>query len=119
MRNLLEYNWIAVTGACLMIETKKFIELGQFDEKLPIAYNDIELCFRAINAGLYNIVCSAVSLIHHESVSRGVDHIDPKKMNRLVLERKYLYTKHPSYFQNDPFYNPNLHPNGINFEVAS
>ncbi|WKN23565.1 glycosyltransferase [Azotobacter vinelandii] len=117
MRNLLEYNWLAVTGACLMMESHKFNELGGFDEGLPVAYNDIELCMRAVEKGYYNLVCQAVTLTHHESVSRGLDHLDPVKFARLQGELRHLYDMHPNFFQHDPFHNPNLHPNGINFEV--
>ncbi|MCJ1880852.1 glycosyltransferase [Pseudomonas nitroreducens] len=117
MRNLLEYNWMAVTGACLMIERSKFEAIGGFDESFPIAYNDIELCFRALDHGYYNVVCQAVTLTHHESVSRGLDHVDPAKLARLQNELARLYQKHPQYYQHDPFHNPNLHPCGLNFEV--
>lgn len=118
MRNVLDYNWIAVTGACLMIERTKFDRVGQFDESFPIAYNDIELCFRNVDEGYYNIVCQAVELYHHESVSRGIDHLDNAKAQRLLNEKRRLYEKHPRYYQYDPFFNINLHPNGINFEVG-
>jgi len=117
MRNLLEYNWLAVTGACLMMEAAKFNALGGFDESLPIAYNDIDICMRAVKSGYYNVVCQAVTLIHHESISRGVDHIDPVKHARLRGELRHLYDLNPEFFQYDPFHNVNLHPNGINFEV--
>jgi GT2 family glycosyltransferase len=119
MRNLLEYNWLAVTGACLMMEASKFNALGGFDVTLPIAYNDIELCLRSVEKGFYNVVCQAVTLIHHESVSRGLDHVDPLKLQRLQKELGYLYSIHPGYFQYDPFHNPNLHPSGLNFEVPA
>jgi GT2 family glycosyltransferase len=118
MRNLLEYNWLAVTGACLMVERTKFQSVGGFDEIFPIAYNDIDLCLSLRNTGLYNLVCQAVSLIHHESVSRGLDNLSVVKQARLQQEKRRLFDKHPYYFQYDPFHNPNLHPNGINFEVA-
>ncbi len=119
MRNLLEYNWLAVTGACLMMEASKFNALGGFDVTLPIAYNDIELCLRSVEKGFYNVVCQAVTLIHHESVSRGLDHVDPLKLKRLQKELGHLYSIHPGYFQYDPFHNPNLHPSGLNFEVPA
>jgi len=119
MRNLLEYNWLAVTGACLMVSRDKFFSLDGFCESLPIAYNDIDLCMRLRDSGFYNVVCQAVRLTHHESVSRGVDHIDPVKMVRLRREKAHLYERNYKYFQYDPFYNLNLHPNGINFEVAA
>ncbi|MNT42234.1 N-acetylglucosaminyl-diphospho-decaprenol L-rhamnosyltransferase [compost metagenome] len=119
MRNLLEYNWVAVTGACLMIERQKFLQIGGFCEDLPVAYNDVDLCLRLLDVGLYNVVCQAVRLVHHESVSRGMDHLDPVKRERLERELAYLYEKNPAYFQHDPFHNPNLHPNGLNFEVPA
>lgn len=119
MRNLLEYNWLAVTGACLMVERRKFESIGGFDETLPIAYNDVELCFRLHEAGFYNVVCQSVSLIHHESVSRGADHLSAEKRARLERDKRRLFTLHPDYFQYDPFHSPNLHPNGINFEIAA
>jgi GT2 family glycosyltransferase len=118
MRCLLEYNWLAVTAACLMMDAKKFRELGQFDESFAVAYNDVELCFRAAAAGLYNVNVQAVTLLHHESLSRGNDHIDPAKMERLVRELKRLDETHPVYCKRDPFYNPNLHRGKVNFELA-
>lgn len=117
MRNLLEYNWLAVTGACLMLERRKFLAVGGFDESFPVAYNDVDLCFRLHDAGLYNVVCQAVHVRHYESQSRGLDHLEATKRQRLKDDMRRLYTVHPRYFQYDPFYNPNLHPNGINFEL--
>jgi O-antigen biosynthesis protein len=117
MRNLLEYDWIAVTGACLMIERKKFISVGGFDETLPVAYNDIELCMRLHTSGYYNVVCQAVHLIHHESFSRGLDSSSPEKQDRLKRDYRRLCTIHPRYFQFDPFFNPNLSPNSVYFEI--
>nr|WP_294505709.1 glycosyltransferase family 2 protein [uncultured Rhodopila sp.] len=112
MRGLLEYNWIAVTGACLMIERRKFDAVGGFNECLPIAYNDVDLCFKLIGSGFYNVTCSAVELVHHESMSRGSDHLSPEKLARLAAERKYLYKRHPHFNKRDPFYSHKLGPDG-------
>ena len=98
-----------------MVERQKFIEGGCFNEDLPIAYNDRDLCMR-LNAAYYNVVCQAVRLTHYESVSRGVDDVDSKKKARLLRDRVKLYELNPHYFQYDPFHSPNLHPNGVNFE---
>ena len=117
MRNLLEYNWLAVTGACLMLDAEKFNKIGGFNENFPVAYNDVDLCMRLCDAGFYNTVCQAVRLTHHESVSRGYDSIDSGKIKRLQKELNRLYKAHPKYFQRDPFFSPNLHPEGANFEV--
>ena len=69
--------------------------------------------------GFYNVVCQAVTLIHHESVSRGSDHVDPVKQTRLYKELCRLYDIYPEYYQYDPFHNPNLDPCGLNFEVPN
>jgi GT2 family glycosyltransferase len=112
LRSLVEYNWIAVTGACLMIERSKFDAAGGFDESLPIAYNDVKLCFDLLDAGWYNVTCSAVELLHYESKTRGLDHMSREKLARLAAERKYLYGKHPHFFQRDPFYSSRLRADG-------
>ena len=119
MRNLLEYNWLAVTGACLMVERKKFDAVAGFCESLPVAYNDIDFCIRLRDAGLYNVVCQAVRLTHHESASRGLDHIAPEKWARLMRDLAHFYERNPRYFQHDPFHNPNLLSTGMNFEVPA
>ena len=105
-RNKMEYNWIAVTAACLCIKRAKFDGVGGFDETFPVAYNDVELCFRLCEAGLYNVVRNDVILYHYESVSRGNDAVDKEKIKRLARELGRLYKKHPNFDRRDPFYNP-------------
>lgn len=118
-RNLHEHNWLAVTGACMVIEKRKFESAGGFDEDLPIAYNDVALCFSLAELGLYQVVCPGVRLIHHESTSRGSDDGDPLRQLRLKHERQVLYAKHPSFFTRDPFYNVNFETReGALFKVA-
>lgn len=119
MRNLLEYDWVAVTGACLMVERTKFEVIGGFDESFPIAYNDVEICFRLVEKGLFNLVCPTVELLHHESLSRGHDDQTPERRARLNAERQRLYIGHPQFMMHDPFYNPNLHPNRLHFELPA
>lgn len=110
-RNYMNYNMIAVTGACLLVSKDKYLEVGMMDESLPVAYNDIDLCFALYEHGYYNVIRNDVQLFHHESVSRGYDTISEEKMQRLERERNYLYKKHPDLDGKDPFYNPNLPPN--------
>lgn len=117
-RNMLEYDWVAVTGACLMIDRRKFEEIGGFDETFPIAYNDVDVCFRLIEHGFYNVVCPAAELIHYESLSRGCDNKNVEKQQRLRQERLFLYHKHPHFLMHDPFHNPNLAPNDLWFSLA-
>ncbi|AYY96514.1 glycosyltransferase [Burkholderia multivorans] len=118
-RNLLEYNWIGVTGACLMLSREKFNRINGFDEAFPVAYNDVDLCFRLIKSGLYNVVCPGVELIHYESLSRGRDDANNEKIRRLARDKERLYLKHPDFFMFDPFHNPNLDQRDPNFVIPA
>lgn len=104
----MDCNYSAVTGACLMLSRKKFEEIGGFDEKLPVAYNDVDLCFKLVEHGYYNVIRNDVQLIHYESVSRGSDMANTKKMERLKKERNALYQAHPYFDGYDPFFSENM-----------
>lgn len=118
-RNLLTYNYIAVTGACLMTNRHKFENAGRFKEALTVAYNDVELCFCYIEEGFYNCVVNDALLYHYESFSRGNDLKDPAKLKRLAKERNTLYTLHPNFKNKDPFYNINLTQRKTDFSPVS
>lgn len=107
--NWLDYDCIAVTGACLMVSEKIFNQMGGFDESFPVAYNDIDLCFKIHEAGYYNVIRNDVVAYHHESLSRGTDMIDDTKRLRLSGEGKALYRKHPGLKEYDPYLNKYLH----------
>lgn len=102
------HNFLGVTGACLMISRAKYEELGGFPEDLPVAFNDVDLCYRAHEAGYYNVCCNHVWLRHHESLSRGDDNADPKKIERLTREYEQLMKRHIALYNKDPFYSPHL-----------
>lgn len=94
-KNCLDYNYDAVTAACLLISKINFEETGGFDETFPISYNDVDLCYSLREKGLRNVVRTDAILLHHESVSRGLDAKQKEKMDRLLQERRSLYHKHP------------------------
>ena len=107
-RNKIEYNYSAVTAACLMVTRRKYLEAGGLDESFAVAYNDVKFCFDLLDKGYYNVVRADAVLYHHESLSRGSDVLDEAKYKRLVNERRRLYTAYPDLQGKDPFYNPNL-----------
>jgi GT2 family glycosyltransferase/glycosyltransferase involved in cell wall biosynthesis len=97
----------AVTGACLAVRKNVFDELGGLDEKLAVAFNDVDFCLSALQAGYRNIYVHDVWLRHFESKSRGVDDTTAK-VDIFIGEANYARRKHPALFSADPFYNPNL-----------
>lgn len=104
-RNRNAVNVLAVTGACLMMKKSVFMECGGFCEELPVAFNDVDLCFTLHEKGYYNVVMNDVFLYHHESLSRGDDE-SPEKLRRLRKECRRLYERHPDLKGTDPFYHP-------------
>lgn len=115
-RNRLDYNCLAVTAACMMVEKRKFEQVGGFDEAFAVAFNDVELCFRLREAGYQNVLRNDVCLVHHESASRGSDFRDEGKLRRLIAERTLLWEKHPLYADGrDPFYSVHLAPDRTDF----
>ncbi len=71
-RNILDYNYIS-NGALLLHESRQVLDVNGFDETFPIAYNDVELCFKLVEKGYYNVLRNDVKLVHHESIRRGYD----------------------------------------------
>ncbi len=97
------YNFSAVTGACLMVEKKKYKDVGGLDEKLTVALNDMDLCLKLLNKGYYNICLNNITMFHFESKSRGYDeNIDNN--NRLNIERIYMKNKWGKDFELDKYY---------------
>lgn len=107
--NRVDFNCSAVTGACLLVSRDKFEEAGRFDEHLPVAYNDVSLCFSLIEKGYYNVIRNDVTAYHHESLSRGNDHLNEEKLFRLSKELMRLYHRFPAFDEKDPFLNSRLH----------
>jgi GT2 family glycosyltransferase/glycosyltransferase involved in cell wall biosynthesis len=64
---------LAVTGACMYLTRAARERVGLFDERYPMAYEDVDLCLRCWQAGLRVLYFPAASLYHHESVTRGTD----------------------------------------------
>lgn len=107
-RNLGVHNMLAVTGACLMVRTAVFRQVGGFAEKLAVAFNDVDLCYRIYEEGYYNIQRNDVKLFHHESLSRGKDGESAEKQQRLLKEKDILYERHQEIYGKDPFYHKYL-----------
>ena len=102
------HNMIGATAACLLVSRKKFLEVGGFPEDLAVAFNDVDLCYKVHEKGYYNVCCNHIFLYHHESLTRGLDNLDPKKMERLAVEGDTLMSRHAHLYNWDPFYSPHL-----------
>ena len=113
-------NMTAVTAACMMMRKKVFQQVGGFDEKLAVAFNDVDLCMRIGEMGYKIVYNPKARLYHHESKSRGTDQMSEEKAKRFGKESLWIRKKHyRSMVQGDPYYNPNLSIDNDDYEVGS
>ena len=112
----LTQNVSAVTGACLMIKKQIYEEAGGLEERyLSVAFNDIDFCIRLREKGLLNIYEPAAVLYHHESISRGYEDSEEKKM-RFSSEVRYMMFRHAvTLAEVDPYFSPSLSPHSEAF----
>lgn len=116
MRAVLNYNYSAVTGACLMTKKRLFVEVGGFDENLKVAFNDIDFCLK-IRQRNKLVVYNAFSLwYHYESVSRGYEN-SIEKIRRLNNETSIFQEKWKNELNRDPYYNDNFKDDRYLFKV--
>ncbi len=98
----------ANTAACLVVRRAVFLEVGGFDEaKLPIAFNDVDLCLRIGQRGLRHVWTPFAELLHHESASRGKDH-SPENVALSDSENYHMRKAWGILLDSDPFFNPNF-----------
>lgn len=106
-RALLRNTLSAVTAACLLIRTSIYREVGGLDEKLVVAFNDVDFCLRVREAGYRNVWTPFAELYHHESASRGYEDT-PEKIARFGSEMEFVRDRWGDALLCDPFYSPNL-----------
>ncbi len=64
---------LAVTGACMYVRREVLERVGLLDERYAMAYEDVDWCLRAWQAGFRVMYFPAAQLVHHESVTRGTE----------------------------------------------
>ena len=108
----------AVTAACMMTWRKLYLDMDGLDENnLSVAFNDVDYCLRAREAGYRVVWTPYAELYHHESVSRGKDDT-PEKKRRAKREAAYMRKRWGSALTHDPFYNPNLSYQRADFSLS-
>ena len=62
---------LAVTGACMYVRREVIDRIGLLDERYGMAYEDVDWCLRAWQAGFAVVYFPSARMVHHESVTRG------------------------------------------------
>lgn len=113
----LQMNYSAVTAACMMMKKSVFEEVSGFEEKLSVAFNDVDLCLRCNQAGYLVVYDPYVELYHYESKSRGTED-NPDKVRRFQSEIEFMRTRWEDLLKKgDPYYNKNLSLSKWNYSL--
>jgi GT2 family glycosyltransferase/glycosyltransferase involved in cell wall biosynthesis len=79
------------SGACIMLTTELFRELGGFDSHYaPAYYEDTDLAFRIRQRGLRVRLQAAATIVHHEGITSGTDLGSGTKRYQAVNREKFL-----------------------------
>ena len=98
----------AVTAACMMVKRSVYEEMGGLEEKLQVAFNDVDFCLRVRKAGYLVVFDPYVELYHYESKTRGAENTK-EKVRRFQTEIEYMRSHWLDLLKKgDPMYNPNL-----------
>ena len=101
------YDWSCVTAACLMVKKSKYLSVDGLDEKLKVAYNDVDFNLKLLDKGYSNVVLPDVKLFHYESLSRGND-MREDQIKRFKDETDYMCDKWKEKLLRDKYYNDNM-----------
>ena len=98
----------AVTAACMMVKREVFFEVRGFEEKLTVAFNDVDFCLRVRQKGYLVVYDPYVELYHYESKSRGTED-NKEKVRRFQSEIEFMRCRWEKLLkEGDPYYNKNL-----------
>jgi GT2 family glycosyltransferase len=109
----------AVTGACFMTWKDLYQRLGGMDETaFPVAFNDVDYCLRAQDAGYRVIFTPHAQLYHHESATRGRD-ASAARAAMEARDAKEVRQRWGERLWHDPYYNPNLSYERPDFSLST
>ncbi len=95
----------AVTGAFMACRRGTLEATGGFDERLAIAYNDIDFCLRARALALKVVYAADIEAIHAESKTRGRNDT-PEKVAWDDAELADMHARWGDWLFHDPGRNP-------------
>jgi GT2 family glycosyltransferase/glycosyltransferase involved in cell wall biosynthesis len=96
-----------VTAACAVVRREAFEKVGRFDETLPCAFNDVDLCLKLRRDGWRIIWTPAAEMYHVESLTFG-HHASAERADQFQRDWAEMRTRWSVELDADPFYNPNL-----------
>ncbi len=78
----------AVSSLALLIEKKKYFQVGGLDELYVDGYEDVDFCLKLLKRGYKNIYCSKALLFHHDLIN---SENKSKKVKKQIKNNKKLF----------------------------
>lgn len=103
-------NVLALTGACMLVRRTLFEELGGFEERFAINYNDADFCLKAWQRGYRNVFTPQAELYHFESRSRK-----PRDVSE--SEKSLFMQRWEPVVRQDPYYSKYFNMNSRDFTL--
>ena len=103
----MQREFLAVTGACLLVRREVFEQVGGLDESFAVSCNDIDLCLRAVSCGWKVVWTPHATLTHLDGGTRGRD-ILPEQVMTHWRETARLVGRWHDLIAADPIINPAL-----------
>jgi GT2 family glycosyltransferase len=88
---------LAITGACLYITRETLDRIGPMEPAYGMAFEDVDWCLRAWEAGKRVVYAPAATLTHHESKTRGT-----RQGDREHASLRYFWTTWGDWFDRRP-----------------
>jgi GT2 family glycosyltransferase len=103
-------NYGAISRACMLTRREIFQKVGGFDEELPDALADVDLCLKMRRAG-YLVVYTPFAKLYRDS-ARVEERIDNRFAD--IMRQRW-----GDFLARDPYYNPNLSRARADFSVGN
>ncbi len=101
----------------MMLRKEVFREVGGFDERLAVAFNDVDLCMRIRRRGYWIVWTPFAELTHYESRTRGPEDSAEKLWRAEQEASTFIETWRDELREGDPFYSPHLTLSSEDFAV--
>ncbi len=98
----------AVTAACFMVKKEDYEKVLGFDEKLKVAFNDVDFCLKIRKQNQLIVYNPFIEAYHYESKSRGEDTENKEKQERFAREYAIFVKRwYRTIGKGDPYFNIN------------
>jgi glycosyltransferase involved in cell wall biosynthesis len=110
-------DYAAVTGACMLVNRRKYEEVGGLDPAFAVSLNDVDLCLKLREKQYVNVFTPFAELFHYESASRGSD-LEGAAAKRYDIESEMFRQKWKRVLdKGDPYFNPNFSLDRSDFSI--